>query len=139
MEATVEFHETIENVSISFVEITDNVSIEITETIEVLTIEFQELGVPGVIGMSNYEIAIKNGFIGTEVEWLDSLRENSIPDFIQLTPSNTWIVNHNSGKKRSLELFTVGGCKMVGDIQIISANQTIATFLQPIAGFAKVI
>lgn len=72
MEATVEFHETIENISISFMEITDSVSIEITETIEVLTIEFQELGVPGVRGESNYEIALNNGFVGNELQWLES-------------------------------------------------------------------
>lgn len=72
MEATIEFHETVENVSISFEEITDSFSIEIIETTEVLTIEFQELGVPGVIGKSNYEIAVDTGFVGTEIEWLES-------------------------------------------------------------------
>ena len=78
MEATIEFYETIENVSISFEEITDSVSIEITETIEVLTIEFQELGSPGVIGKSNYEIAVDTGFLGTQIEWLESLKITDI-------------------------------------------------------------
>lgn len=30
-------------------------------------------GVPGVRGASAYEIAVENGFSGTEEEWLDSL------------------------------------------------------------------
>ena len=30
-------------------------------------------GVPGVRGASAYEVAVKNGFIGTEKEWLNSL------------------------------------------------------------------
>ena len=31
-------------------------------------------GVPGVRGASAYEVAVKNGFSGTEKEWLDSLK-----------------------------------------------------------------
>lgn len=72
MEATIEFYEIIENVSISIEEITDSVSIEVLETNEVITLEFQELGVPGLMGKSNYQIAVSNGFIGTELEWLES-------------------------------------------------------------------
>lgn len=135
----IEVSETLKIVNIIVNEITETVSINVTQEVIAVNLEVAEMGIQGIPGLSAYYIAIQNGFIGTEIQWLDSLRENSIPDFIQVTPSITWIVNHNSGKKRSLELFTVGGFKMVGDIQIISNNQTIATFLQPIAGFAKVI
>ena len=61
MGVTIEFHEVVENFSISF-----------EETTEFITIEFQELGVPGEMGKSNYQIAVDNGFVGTELEWLDS-------------------------------------------------------------------
>ncbi|WP_372733620.1 hypothetical protein [Nocardioides sp.] len=31
------------------------------------------LGLPGRVGLSAYQVAVANGFEGTEVEWLDSL------------------------------------------------------------------
>jgi hypothetical protein len=72
MEATIEFHEIVENVSISFEEITESISVEITETIEVTEIVFEELGVRGLTGKSTYQIAVDNGFTGTQTEWLES-------------------------------------------------------------------
>lgn len=83
MEVTIEFHEVVEDISISFEEINvsvsfeetiDNVIVEITEAEEVNTIVFDELGSPGLNGKSNYQIAVDNGFVGTEVEWLDFQR-----------------------------------------------------------------
>jgi len=35
------------------------------------------LYVAGTRGLSNYEIAVKNGFIGTEQEWLDSMFDHA--------------------------------------------------------------
>lgn len=63
----------------------------------------------------------------------------SVPDFIQATPSDTWVMNHNTGSYKGVELFTLGGQKIIGDVQLVSVNQTIATFLTPIAGRAKFI
>ena len=37
-------------------------------------------GVPGPRGLSAYEVAVKNGFQGTEVQWLASLRGPSGPE-----------------------------------------------------------
>lgn len=62
-----------------------------------------------------------------------------IPDFVQNVPSTTWVVNHNTGIKRTLEFFSVGGVRIRGDVVIISENQTIGYFLEPTAGYAKVI
>lgn len=72
MEATIEFIEIVENVTLIIEDVTDDVSFEVFDTIEVVTLVFEELGVPGLIGKSNYEIAVDNGFIGTEQQWLDS-------------------------------------------------------------------
>ncbi len=33
-----------------------------------------QTGIKGGNGLSAYEVAVKNGFIGTEAEWLESLR-----------------------------------------------------------------
>lgn len=72
MEATIEFIEIVENVTIIMDEVTESISVEIIETNEVITMEFQELGTPGIKGKSTYEIAVDNGFLGTETQWLDS-------------------------------------------------------------------
>lgn len=47
----------------------DIVSLQINEVSEIITIKVEESSVPGI---STYEIAVKNGFVGTELEWLDS-------------------------------------------------------------------
>ena len=43
--------------------------------------EFQMVGVPGRDGKSAYEIAVEHGFIGTEEEWLDSLKAKSMVSY----------------------------------------------------------
>ena len=45
-------------------------------------------GAPGTDGKSAYEIAIANGFIGTEAEWLESLRGSDGKDGEQGPPGN---------------------------------------------------
>lgn len=61
---------------------------------------------------------------------------NIYADFVQNTPAATWIINHNSGRYRTLAAFTLGGVEMEGDVIITSNNQTTIQFLTPIAGFA---
>lgn len=60
-------------------------------------------GAPGEEGKSAYEVALDNGFIGTEQEWLDSLAGGSAGNthytHEQTTPSAMWIVTHNLGYK----------------------------------------
>lgn len=56
----------------------------------------------GVDGLSNYQIAVNNGFIGTEQDWLDSMQPNvafikfsygdATPATILLAPANTLIL-----------------------------------------------
>lgn len=75
-------------------------------------------------------------------EWIktfDNKTAIDLADHIQNSPSNTWIVNHNSGKKRDLQLFSLSGEKIIGDVLQITDNQTIAQFLTPVAGYARII
>ena len=44
----------------------------VNETIQV--VEISSVGVQGARGKSAYEVAVDNGFVGTEQEWLDSLQ-----------------------------------------------------------------
>ena len=46
-------------------------------------------GAPGNDGASAYEVAVANGFVGTEAEWLDSLQGPPGGDVIELYDSNT--------------------------------------------------
>ena len=43
----------------------------------------------GVNGLSAYEIAVKNGFEGTEQEWLESLKATISPEEVKLKINNT--------------------------------------------------
>lgn len=42
------------------------------------SINVEEVKIPGPSGKSAYEIAIQNGFIGTESQWLESLKLNTL-------------------------------------------------------------
>jgi len=58
-------------------------------------------------------------------------------DFIQASPSDEWIMNHNLGYYPSISLFTVGGVDMLGQIVNIDLNQSRAYFINPVAGRAR--
>lgn len=92
-------------------------------------------------GKNAYELAIDNGFIGTEAEWLKSLAYSGADSagyqHNQTTPSETWIINHNFGRNAGpVALYTTGGAAIIGDVVNININQTIASFDFPIAGYA---
>lgn len=69
-----------EFVNISLIEIIEAVNITVIEEETSILIEVSESGAQGVKGMSAYEIAVKNGFLGNEPQWLKSLMTNSIID-----------------------------------------------------------
>lgn len=52
-------------------------SIDINITSPKVEFDLEVAGERGKQGLSAYEIAVKNGFIGTEQEWLDSLKAES--------------------------------------------------------------
>lgn len=52
--------------------------------IEVLDerVEILEVSEPGINGSSAYELAVANGFVGSEVDWLESLKSyDDLPSF----------------------------------------------------------
>jgi hypothetical protein len=97
-----------------------------------------EVGVPGPPGLSAYQSAVANGFVGTEVEWLASLvgAGGAFYEHQQPTASTTWTINHNFGRHAAVSLFTSGGAQIIGQVININNNQTIAGFDTPIAGYA---
>lgn len=60
------------------------VSISVRETASTITTDICHI----LRGYSAYEIAVQNGFTGTEEEWLDSLVSSGLPDKITLDGGN---------------------------------------------------
>ena len=72
MTENIVIYEQIEVYSLQIDEVTDDVTISVQEIVEEYSISIEEIGLQGIPGISTYEIAVKNGFVGTELEWLDS-------------------------------------------------------------------
>lgn len=51
-----------------------NVDILVEPQITTFEVVLTEMQVPGADGLSAYEVAVENGFVGTEEEWLLSLK-----------------------------------------------------------------
>lgn len=67
------------------------------------------VGPAGPAGLSAYDVAVKNGFVGSEEAWLASLATGGVTPFFeyhQTSPSNEWIIRHNLG-------FYPGGISLV--------------------------
>jgi hypothetical protein len=81
--------------------------------------------------------------IGTQVPSWNEIADKpsefkpELHDFVQNSPSDTWIVNHNLGRRPLVQLLTTGGVHMVGEIVHTSNNQFVAQFVQPTAGVAR--
>lgn len=66
--------DTIEDYNIIVNDNTEDISILITETVTNTNtnIVIEEIGIKGDTGISNYQIAINNGYLGNETQWLES-------------------------------------------------------------------
>lgn len=73
-DATLIIEETIQATTIVIDNNCTTTTIEIAEISNNSTIEFTSIGEPG---LSAYQLAVANGFIGTETEWLVSLQGQS--------------------------------------------------------------
>lgn len=68
----IEVSEVQEIINITLNETTESVIINTSENEVDITLEVAEMGAQGLKGKSNYEIAVENGFTGTQIEWLES-------------------------------------------------------------------
>lgn len=59
-------------------------------------------------------------------------------DFTQSVAASPWVINHNLGRRVDVEVFSVGGLRMLADVQHVSANQAQIIFSQPTAGYAYI-
>ena len=105
-------------------------------------------GVPGPIGFSAYEIAVLEGFVGTEVEWLTTLEGPQGPPgpiseapqayrHVQTSPASTWFVQHDLGYRPSVsEIKDSGGTLWTGTPVHVDDNSLTLSFFvagQPVA------
>lgn len=93
---------------------------------------------PGPPGLSAYQIAVLNGFVGTEGQWLASL-SGAPPRYThtQSTPATTWTVNHNFGFIPQIVAFSAGSVVMpLVAVANPTLNQSIIAFNTPTSGFA---
>lgn len=99
-------------------------------------------------GLSAYEIWKKNGNIGTELDFLESLKgekgdtgdsgSDSDKHYVhdQFTPSNIWIIHHPLNKKPSITVTDTAGNVYEGDEKYNNNNQVTITFNFPFSGYA---
>lgn len=97
-----------------------------------------EQGLQGVDGLSAYQIAMLNGFSGTEQQWLQSLiGSESYYRHIEANASSVWIVQHNLGYFPGGIVVQDSSLNTVeGDIDYIDLNTVRLTFTAPFAGEA---
>lgn len=112
------------------------------------TIFEEEYTLPGTppyrFGASAYEIAVANGFIGTEQEWLASLQGSGTAGLdyyihYQEFASDVWEINHNLGSLPLVELFDSTSQEIDGDVVNETLNRTVVKLSTPMAGSARLI
>ena len=68
-------------------------------------------GGSGTAGKSAYEIAVDNGFVGTETEWLESLKGKQGATFTPYVSSNGELSWTNDGDKKNPATVNIKGSK----------------------------
>lgn len=111
-------------------------------TAHVVSPELQQ-GDPGAPGSSAYQIAVANGFSGTEAEWLESLigepgAPGSAPQqyvHTQGVPSAEWHVNHGLGfEPAGNQAFDSAGNEQGGVIEHVDLDNLIYYFKSAFGG-----
>lgn len=85
-------------------------------------------------GLSAYQIAVKNGFVGTEAAWLISLRAEGGIIWDQSTPAATWTIQHSLGRNPDVTVY-VDDEQVFTDVEATSTHVVIV-FPYPRAGVA---
>ncbi len=104
-------------------------------------------GSTGQTGQSAYEIAVAQGFIGTQAQWLDSLKgtpgeihweEVISKEYIheQQTASTLWTIQHNLFMYPAVTVVDSAGTEVEGSIKYIDMNTVELEFSNPFAGRA---
>ena len=60
-------------------------------------------------------------------------------DYTQASPDSIWTVAHNLGHRPLVDIFSVGGVVMVGDIVHLSVNTLQIIFSSAVSGSARLV
>jgi len=135
----------------------DEVQIVVSEVVEQVLVNVDEINesteviiqvdeVLGVNGLSAYEIAVQDGFVGTEQQWLLSLKGDTGTTGLsggsythdQATPSAVWTVVHNLGYFPNVSVVDSANSLVIGDVSYTDNNTLTLTFNGAFAGKAYV-
>lgn len=89
----------------------------------------------GPPGPSNYEVAVANGFQGTEAAWLASLRVSAGGyEFTQELPAAVWTVPHNLNTRPVVVVVDHLGHQVMADVDYLDANTVQVTHAIALTG-----
>jgi hypothetical protein len=115
--------------------VTETIAVEVPITETATVVEVFSLA-PGPKGDSAYEVALNNGFVGTELEWLETLKANVSYKFIQAVANTTWSITHNLGYMPSVTIIDSGGNEVEGHIIYNNENTLTLQFSVQCSGIA---
>lgn len=58
-------------------------------------------------------------------------------EHVQASASASWVINHNLGFRPAVSVLSPGGLEVEADVQHISANQAVISFVTPQSGSAR--
>lgn len=91
----------------------------------------------GARGKSAYETWLEQGNVGSESDFLDSLKvtdANYVHD--QISSAKEWRIIHSLGKYPSVTIVDSGGNVVVGEVHYVSINEVIIRFTFEFSGKA---
>lgn len=100
--------------------------------------------VTGKTGLSAYQLAVLDGFVGTEIEWQASIKGakgdvGASPSAMTATfsnPSQSWQVLHNLNRRVSVQVLDDFGNVVLAEVQHTSLNEFYVRFGSPQSGSA---
>lgn len=96
------------------------------------------VGPAGPAGLSAYEVAVKNGFVGTEAEWLASLSTGGVRPYTtweQTSPSTEWVVAHNLGyNPGGVSVINSANEKVWAPVRYVDSNTLIISMSAAMSG-----
>ena len=96
----------------------------------------------GQNGLSAYEIAVQNGFVGTQSQWLESLKATGVVTtyvHTQNIAAAVWTIPHNLSQQFvSAHVIDFAGNILLPEIEYISANIINLTFIDAVQGTARI-
>lgn len=135
-----------DEIAINVVENIEQVLINVNEIDESTEVEIHVSEVLGQNGSSAYQIAVNNGFVGTEQQWLDSLKGADGADGApggsyvhnQGVPASVWNIAHNLGFFPNVTVVDSAGSKVIGDVDYVDINNLTITFSAGFSGKAYI-